>query len=92
MQMLAELKEIQYRNYGITVDIRLIPEFLPCCIRHSTSNYYSLRTRREGGRSASTRDHKRFPRFIEDSLAFKGFLQRPEFIEVGVQRVRELSR
>jgi len=48
MQMLAELKEIQYRNYGITVDIRLIPEFLPCRIRHSTSNYYGLRTVREG--------------------------------------------
>ena len=92
MQMLAELKEIQYRNYGIAVDIRLIPEFLPCRIRHSTSSYYSLRTVWEGRRSASPRDQKRFPRFIEDSLSFEGFLQCPEFIEVSVQRVRELSR
>ena len=68
------------------------PEFLPCRIRHSTANYYGLRTVREGRWGASTRYHKRFPRFIEYSLAFEGFLQCPEFIEVGVQRVRELSR
>ena len=36
-----------------------------------------------GGRSASTRDHKRFPRFIEDSLSLEGFLQSLEFIEVS---------
>ena len=67
-------------------------EFLPCCISHSTSNYCSLRTVWEGRRSASSRYHKRFPRFIEDSLSFEGFLQCFEFIEVSVQRVRELSR
>jgi hypothetical protein len=59
------------------------PEFLPCCIRHSTSNYYGLRTVREGRRSASPRYHKRFPRFIEDSLSLEGFLQSLEFIEVS---------
>jgi|GEM_PF-6034291 hypothetical protein len=34
----------------------------------------------------------RFPCFIEDSLAFEGFLQSLGFIEISVQRVRELSR
>ncbi len=47
------------------------PEFLPCRIRHSTANYYGLRTVREGRRSATTRYHKRFPRFIEDSLTLR---------------------
>ena len=67
-------------------------EFLPCCIRHSTSSFYGLRTVREGRRSASPRCHERFPRFIEDSLSFEGFLQSLEFIEFSEQRVRELSR
>ena len=59
------------------------PEFLPCRIRHFTSNYYGLRTVWEGRRSASPRGHKRFPRFIEYSLAFDGILQSLEFIEVS---------
>jgi hypothetical protein len=54
-----------------------------CHIRHSTSNYYGSRTVREGRRGASTRYHKCFPRGIEDSLSFEGFLQCPEFIEVS---------